>query len=170
MINTALIIPTGNEIKSGVVLDIDSPEVMRVLLQKFPKCRITRIPPVADDQDQLIQAAEEWADSGVDLIVFIGGSGGGHRYSSTLSEDYTHSALESWLDNKCSYKIFGKNGHLWCNLICGTKNRSLVINLPGPYKEARAAIKAFVNTLEENPDLKALNNAMKDAVVSQYPV
>lgn len=156
---------------SGIVTDIDSPEVMRLLVKDFPACEVTRLSPVLDVQAKIVETVEHLAAEPYDLIVLIGGSGGGHRYNATLSFDYTHSALESCLSDAESTQIYGKNGHMWCNLVCGRKSSSLVINLPGPYREAAAAMEAFLSAYARDPDdFRQINREMADAVLKQYPV
>ena len=112
---------------------------------------------------------ERCLDAGAELIVLIGGSGGGHRFSSTLGSDYTHSAMELWLDEKVSHCIYGKNGHLWSKLVCGRKGGALVVNVPGPIREAAATIAAFAATAKGTLDIRALNEAMTRALYEQYP-
>jgi molybdopterin biosynthesis enzyme len=168
-VEKAVIIPTGTEIIDGTVLDTNSPAIMNSLLRREPLCEIHRCTPVPDDLDAICGAVETWVE-GVELVVIIGGSGGGHRFSSTLSEDHTHNALESLLDEKVSREIWGKNGHLWCKLVCGKKNGTLVINVPGPHVEAKAAIEAFCGAYTTNPSgLDEINIEMIQAVLSQYP-
>ena len=169
MLETAAILPTGEEILSGVVLDTDSPEILQQLLRLEPACRVTRFRPLHDSQEeiasQLIRAARE-----ADLVVLVGGSGGGHRFSPTLGRDFTHSALAELLPGGVSREIYGKNGHLWCKLVCGFLEGALVVNLPGPFVEARAAMEAFCGTYaERGADPAALNDAMARAVLDQYP-
>ena len=83
MIDTATIIPTGDEIKAGIVFDTDSAAVVQQLVRYNPEMQITRIAPVTDEEDKIEQAIRK-AAAASDLVVLIGGSGGGHRYSSTL--------------------------------------------------------------------------------------
>jgi len=167
MIEKAAILPTGDEIRNGVVLDTDSSEAMRQLIRLNPCVRITRYPPLLDDSDDI---AEEILSAAVenDLVVLIGGSGGGHRFSSTLGKDYTHTALEAVLKEARSKELYGKNGHLWCKLVCGRIGRTLVVNLPGPFVEARAAMEAFCKN--SNADSGKINAAMAEAVLEQYPL
>jgi len=169
-VNEAVIIPTGNEIREGIVLDTNSPAVMYSLVCMEPLCLVHRETPVNDDKIAICQAIERWIEKNVGLIVLIGGSGGGHRFSSTLSEDYTHTALEEFLDEKAVQEIWGKNGHLWCKLLCGKKNGTVIVNIPGPFVEAKAAIEAFCRTYQESPsNFTRINAAMASAVLAQYP-
>lgn len=167
--NRAYIIPTGDEIAAGTVLDLDSPEVMRVLLRAFPRAQVVRIPPVTDTLDGIIEALNGCLREGAELIVLIGGSGGGHRYVKTLGQDFTHTALEAWLEERAVREIWGKNGHLWSKLICGRREGTLVINIPGPFTEASAAIQAFVRVYARGGSLEELNAAIVAAVIDQYP-
>ena len=97
------IVPTGEEIREGVVLDLDSVEIMSQLLRFNPGVNVTRISPLPDDETRIFQAVQELAERGPSLIVLIGGSGGGHRHSKSLGKDYTHSALD------VSYNRYLKN-------------------------------------------------------------
>ena len=169
LINKAVIIPTGDELKSGIVLDTDSPMIMQVIPSINNNCNIIRNKPVKDAESAITNCIRSYAEQDVDLIVLIGGSGGGHRHSSTLGKDFTHSSLDSVLDIKHTTELYGKNGHLWSKIVCGIINKTVVINVPGPYQEARAAIEAFKRAFEENKeDLKLINARMAEAVKLQY--
>lgn len=171
MINKAVIIPTGDEIMTGIVLDTDSPMIMQTLLAMNGKCIITRHEPVADIENKISDTIKSFLGQDADLIVLIGGSGGGHRYSSTLGKDFTHSSLESILHEKHSTELYGKNGHMWSKLICGIIDKTVIINVPGPYQEAKAAIEAFRKSYEEGEkDLKKINMNMTEAVKEQYSI
>ena len=45
----------------------------------------------------------------------------------------------------------------------------LLINVPGPFHEARAAMEAFIAAAGQGGGLKEINQAMAEAVFSQYP-
>ena len=169
MFKKATIIPTGDELNAGIVLDTDSPMLMQTLLGINGGAQITRLAPVVDKETLIIDTIKDIAIDGSDLIVMIGGSGGGHRYSSTLGKDYTHSSLEQILENQFFQEMYGKNGHMWCKLVIGKIGETLVINVPGPFDEAKAAITAFKSayTKDEN-DLKEINRAMMEAVKAKY--
>lgn len=169
VITRAFIIPTGDEIKNGTVLDLDSAKVLESLVKLSPEMVVTRLAPVVDVEANIVGTMESCLDAGAELIVLIGGSGGGHRFSSTLGSDYTHSAMELWLDEKVSHCIYGKNGHMWSKLVCGRKGGALVINVPGPIREAVATIAAFAESAREGRDIRAINEAMTRALYAQYP-
>lgn len=169
MIHRAVIIPTGDEILSGTVLDTDSPEILACLTAAFPACSVCRTAPVADREDAIVHSLLCHAEQGADLIVLIGGSGGGHRHDASMTRDYTHTALDRVLEGRVCRELYGKNGHLWSRLLCGRCGKSLVINVPGPFAEARAAIRAFCAVYpgaQDNPAV--INEAMAAAVLEQY--
>ena len=166
MIEKAAILPTGDEIRNGMVLDTDSSEVMRQLVRLNPCVWITRYPPLLDNSNDIAEEILSVAREN-HLVVLIGGSGGGHRFSPTLGKDYTHTALEMVLENARSKQLFGKNGHLWCKLVCGKIGGALIINLPGPFVEAKAAMEAFCKN--SGADIETINTAMAEAVLRQYP-
>ena len=164
----AAILPTGDEILSGVVQDTDGPMAADVLRRLWPDCRVAREAPVSDIQNSIRSRIEQAAAEN-DLVLLIGGSGGGHRFSSTLACDYTHSAMEELLSPCYAVSLYGKNGHLWSRLVCGRLHGTLVLNLPGPFREAQAAMQAFELAWQQGtPTLESLNRAMALAVQSQY--
>ena len=171
VIGRAYIIPTGNELREGVVLDTDSPMIMGLLCKLSPACEVTRISPVSDEQDEIVKQIRALAAKGASLIVLIGGSGGGHRHSSALSCDFTHSSMEELLRDAHSTALYGKNGHLWSKLVCGFLNSTLVINVPGPFQEAKAAMEAFVSVVQTHGfSPRQINAQMAAAVKAQFPV
>lgn len=167
--NRIWIIPTGDEIRNGVVRDLDSPMIMSEMLRIWPMAEIVRTAPVYDEMQEILNMLLSAREDGADLTVLIGGSGGGHRFSPTLGKDFSHSAMDVFLEQGASREIYGKNGHLWCRLVCGRKGKMLVINLPGPYTEAKAAIQAFSAAVCETDDVAEINRVMAEAVFSQYP-
>ncbi|MCQ4726758.1 molybdopterin-binding protein [Anaerotignum faecicola] len=169
MFKNAFIIPTGDELKAGIVLDTDSPMIMQELLSLNGGARVTRLAPVEDIETAISETVLEMHKSGADLIVLIGGSGGGHRYSTTLGRDFTHSSLENILENSISREMYGKNGHMWSKLVIGNIGGTLVFNVPGPYDEAKAAVSAFKKAYAENEtDFDAVNKRMMEAVKAKY--
>lgn len=169
VMNLIFILPTGDEIHQGIVRDIDSPEIMSQSLAAFPQAEVTRIPPVLDVEQAIVEKIKDLARRQPDLIVLIGGSGGGHRFSKSLGKDFTHTAMERYLDEHFSHEIYGKNGHMWCKLIIGKKGHTIFINVPGPYVEAKSAYEAFLTGLASGLDLKEINHTMAEAVLSLYP-
>lgn len=170
MLNSVSIIPTGNEILNGIVIDTNSPAIMQIILDNYPACKITRLVPVMDKEVEIVNAIDRCVTDMDDLIIIIGGSGGGHRYVSTLSEDYTHSAMLKYLEKYSTREIYGKNGHLWSKIVCGRKKESLIINVPGPYIEATSAIKTLIKSLMDNvDDENIICEKVANTVLSNYP-
>lgn len=169
IIDSVYILPTGDEIKQGIVLDLDAPEIMAQTVKAYPEAMVTRLCPIVDVEDTILSKIRELSDKHPDLIVLIGGSGGGHRFSNTLGKDYTHSALERFLTEYSAHEIYGKNGHLWSKLICGRKDETTIINVPGPLTEARAAYAAFLKAYEAGLSVNDISLAMAEAVYAQYP-
>jgi len=168
MINSVEILPTGDELCSSVVLDTDSPMLMQQLLKLNNNCTIRRNAVTQDTQEAITQRIRQCLLQEPDLIILIGGSGSGHLHSEGLGRDYTHAGMESLMDAYRATSLYGKNGHMWSRLVCGYIGKTLVMNVPGPYVEAQAAIKAFCEAWETEPDLNTLNNAMAAAVAKCY--
>ena len=163
------ILPTGDEIKNGIVLDLDSPEIMRQILAVYPAASIVRLTPVLDIEDSIFQEVQRTVEKGSDLLVLIGGSGGGHRFSGTLGKDFTHTALERYLSDYAEHSVYGKNGHMWTRLLCGRKNNTVIINVPGPFEEAKAAFSAYMAGEGQGKGLDEISRMMAQAVYEKYP-
>ena len=165
----AYILPTGNEILEGIVRDLDAPEMMRQIVAEWPDAEVTRTAPIIDEEDAIFKRICEAAETGADLIVLIGGSGGGHRFSKTLGRDFTHTALVRYLDEYSAREIYGKNGHMWSKLVCGKKDNALFINVPGPFQEAKAAMEACIKEMHIGAGVEDISKAMAQAVFEKYP-
>lgn len=170
MIETVEIIPTGDELKNGVVLDTDSPMLMQQLLRMNNNCTVRRWAVTRDTLEAIAERIRRCVEQEPDLVILIGGSGSGHLHSEVLGKDYTHAGMESLMDDFAATSLYGKNGHMWSRLVCGYIGKTLVMNVPGPFVEAQAAIKAFCGLweTEEIPSLSQINNAMAAAVAKCY--
>lgn len=166
--NKVLLIPTGNELCRGTVLDTNSPALMEIVLESFPCACVQRLSPVDDDPAMITKTITEYQDW--NLIILIGGSGGGKRYDPDLAADMTHLAMDSLLQEKVEKQIYGYNGHLWSRLLVGRlKGKNLIANVPGPYVEAVAAGKALIAAIAGGHDLQAISEKVVSAVLAQYP-
>lgn len=167
--NKAVIIPTGGEILDGTVLDTDSPMIQALLQKKFRNITVTVERPVEDVEDDICTQVRLAVEQGADLVIVIGGSGGGHRYSTTLAKDYTHTGLAKLLEETAITSLYGKNGHLWSRLVCGRLGSAIVFNVPGPYHEAKHAMEAVCGMDEINiSNIGAINTKIALAVQSCY--
>lgn len=170
LLNKVSILPTGNEIRSGIVIDTDSAAIMQIVLDSFPNCCVVRLEPVADNENKILESLEDRIAGKDDLVILIGGSGGGHRFVSTLGEDYTHSALTGYLNEYSWREIYGKNGHLWSKLVAGKKGETIIVNVPGPHVEAVAAAHAAIKCIKNQClDLETIAVEVAKAVLSKYP-
>ena len=66
------IIPTGNEIFNGVVIDTNSTAIMQMILEDFPRCEITREKPVIDDEIKILEKINFCVEKSSNLIIIIG--------------------------------------------------------------------------------------------------
>ena len=167
-VEKVVIIPTGDEVYNGLVLDTNSPALMEIVLEHYPQACVTRITPVIDNQAAICRTIQQYADS--DLIIVIGGSGGGKKFDRDLAADETHVALDTLLSGKVVKEIYGFNGHLWSRLLVGRiQENCLVANVPGPYTEAVAAGRALLAAVALELELPAIAGAVAEAVFAQYP-
>ena len=106
--NRIWIIPTGDEIRNGVVRDLDSPMVMSEMLRIWPMAEIVRTAPVYDEMQEILNMLLSAREDGADLTVLIGGSGGGHRFSPTLGKDFSHSAMDVFWSRELQRDLWEK--------------------------------------------------------------
>ena len=58
---------------------------------------------------------------------------------------------------------------MWSKLVCGRKGPTLVINVPGPYEEAKAAMQACLDGMLRGAGVEEISRAMAQAVFEKYP-
>lgn len=169
--HSAAIVPTGDELVAGIVVDTNGPAVRDIILRRFPDCDVLCCEPVPDSAAAIGRIVRKLA-TGHDLVVVTGGSGGGGRCDRNLAEDCTHGALAACTQGPVSREIYGPNGHLWCNIVVGSCDGALVFNVPGPGVEAVAAAAAAIECLEDDVpvDRDFLADRIAEAVVNQYPI
>ena len=73
MISKAFILPTGNEIKDGTVLDLDCPKILEKLVKLNPEMVVVRQAPVVDVEKNIVEAMRRCVEDGAELIVLVGG-------------------------------------------------------------------------------------------------
>ena len=170
MIKYVEIIPTGDELKNGVVLDTDSPMLMQHLLRINNDCTVRRWAVTRDTIEAITERIRQCVAQEPDLVILIGGSGSGHLHSEVLGKDYTHAGMERLMDDFAATSLYGKNSHMWSRLVCGYIGKTLVMNVPGPFVEAQAAMEAFCELWEtgKTVSLEDINNAMASAVAKCY--
>lgn len=169
LLNNVVIIPTGNEILNGIVIDTNSPAIMQIILENYPTCEVTRLKPIKDSEKEIIEVLDACVNKKYDMVIIIGGSGGGHRFVLSLSEDYTHTAMLKFLNSYNAVEIYGKNGHLWSKIVCGNRDSTRILNVPGPYVEAISAVKALVACCKDGvEDNKTICENVSESVILNY--
>lgn len=163
-----VIIPTGDEIKKGIVLDTNSPAIMQLVLGYRPTCRIIRSVPPVDIKEEIQKELRLWG-KGDGIIFLTGGSGGGRVFDSDLAVDCTHAAVAELLGDSESIDIIGGNGHLFARIVVGRFEDKLVVTLPGPNAEALSGARAALENLSPAIDCKLIARKVAEAVVAQYP-
>ena len=163
------LIPTGDEVVSGLIIDTDSPALMGEALRRWPGSSILRHPPVKDSEDGITGAVKEQVEAGAWLVVIIGGSGGGHRFTDTLAPDYSCGALRALFPEAATGEVWGSNGHLFSAMSVARHDGGWAINVPGPQAEAVAAFRAAVDGIESGREPDRIAEEMAKAVARQYP-
>lgn len=164
-----VIIPTGDEIKKGTVLDTNSPRIMELVLSSWPACRIIRSIPPVDVKEEIQKEIQSWG-KGKGIIFLTGGSGGGKTFNDGLAVDCTHMAVGEFLPDSESVEIIGSNGHLFAKIVVGIFQDKLVVTLPGPTVEAISGANAVLENLSEHMDCKQLAKKVAQAILARYPV
>ncbi|ABB15061.1 molybdopterin-binding protein [Carboxydothermus hydrogenoformans] len=168
-IEEVVIIPTGGEIKQGIVLDTNSPKLMELILKKWPDCKVIRTPPPEDDISAIQKEVKKWGKC-KGIIFITGGAGGGKKFNSGLTVDCTHVAVLELIQNAESVEIHGSNGHLLAKIVVGKYEEKVIITLPGPTVEAVSGAKAALKVLDKGLlDCKVIAFEVADAIFSQYP-
>lgn len=162
-------IPTGDEVVSGLIIDTDSPALMGEALRRWPGSSIFRHPPVKDAEDAITDAVREQVESGAWLVVIIGGSGGGHRFTDTLAPDYSCGALKGLFPDAATGEVWGSNGHLFSAMSVARHEGGWAMNVPGPQAEAVAAFRAAIDGIEAGRKPEDIAREMAVAVAGQYP-
>ncbi len=169
------LIPTGEEILSGMVTDTNSPEIMKKILERHPDHKVCRAFPCPDDKEKILSAINEGFSNNYDLIVVMGGSGGGKKYNESYNPDKSHSAIIDYTsENSGAYhfiEIYGSNNHLFAKIVFSNLSEGKIINIPGPYQEAMAAIDVIINRLEQiiSYDYSFILNKLAESILKTYP-
>ncbi|MFP4579952.1 MAG: molybdopterin-binding protein [Candidatus Sumerlaeia bacterium] len=169
--NKVAILPTGDEIQSGIVADTNSPAIAELVTRIFPDLEPVILKAAADSEEDLESIFGRIIKEGYALCIPIGGSGGGRRFDPRLSKDCTHEVMESTLDRIAFREIYGSNGHLWSRLVVGQAGDTYFFNVPGPWAEAIPAAEAGLRWFakEDSTDLDGWVETVAAAVRAQYP-
>lgn len=165
-----VIIPTGDEIRRGLVVDTNSPKIMELIIAKWPDCKVVRTTPPEDNKEMIQKEIKYWG-KGAGIIFLTGGAGGGKVFNSGLSVDCTHIAAIELMQDSESTEIYGSNGHLLAKIVAGKFEDKLIITLPGPTVEAVNGAKAALEALtgRDNISYREIVTKVAQAICEQYP-
>ncbi len=169
IISCVSLIPTGSEVASGVIIDTDSPALMQLALERWPGCLVKRLSPESDDEAAISSSIRDEVGLGSQLVIVIGGSGGGRAFAATLAPDMSHRGIKQVFPEASVSEIWGSNGHLFCEMLVARHDAGWVINVPGPLPEAVAACRAAMDAIIDGLEPDYIVRRMADAVVAQYP-
>lgn len=160
-----LLIPTGNEILSGTISDENTPEISKLIIEKFPGSTIKKLRPLDDDEMVISNTLNSVLNENYDFIIFIGGTGGGHRYNNLFGKDLVQSAIgNKFKDN--FREFYGDNGHLFSRISLHKTKNSTILNLPGPQDECIPLAKIFIDNINESE--KFILDLMEKKLIEIY--
>lgn len=113
MFKKAVIIPTGDELASGIVLDTDSPAIMGQLLAINGNAFVARCAPVVDKEASITETVRDFSHRDSTLLCLLGAAAADIRYSSTLGKVSRTRPLTVFLQTSMSASCTAKTG------ICG---------------------------------------------------
>lgn len=169
--NRAVLIPTGDEILDGTVRDANSPAIERALRAAYPGCHVVRMRPCRDRRDDIRSALDRALADSPDLVVLIGGTGGGGTCAPALARDLTSQTVAERLSEAESTELRAANAHLLSKIVVGSEGRTKVLTVPGPHVEAVAAVDAAIGALlTGDATSREICRRIAQAVLEQYPV
>jgi len=127
----AAVLTVSDKGSRGERIDQSGPALVRFLAER--NVEIAAVSLVADEQPLIAQALRQWSDSGeADLILTTGGTGLSPR-------DVTPEATQQVLDRTIpgfseamrAASLAKTPAAMISRALCGTRNRTLIINLPG---------------------------------------
>lgn len=158
-----IIIPTGDEILEGIVVDQNSPILAGMIIKKLPGSSIMRSKPAPDSKDGLLEIINQNLNKNPDYLIITGGTGGGNNFSETLSKDIVYDVLKNHFNTIYSRNIYGRNGHLFSTLTIAVENNTTILSLPGPKDECTKLFEVFLENIDE--DYEITIDKLKDKLI-----
>ena len=140
-------------------VDEAGPIVKKILINAGYEAEKITIGP--DEEKLIIDALNGAVNSNFDLIVTTGGTGFSKR---DITPECTKKVIDKEAPGIAEYMRQSSmqitKRAMLSRGVCGLKNNSLIINLPGSEKAARENLEAIIETIEHG--LKMLNNSVND--------
>ena len=142
------VITMSDRASRGEYEDLSGPEIVRLLKEAYPDCRIrTKIIP--DDRDELLKAFNEAEDD--DFILTTGGTGLSPRdITPDVSREYCDLELPGIAEilRLESYKETPQA--MISRGYAGLKGRTIIVNFPGSVKAVRLCTKVLIPVMEHS--------------------
>lgn len=142
-----IIIPTGDEILKGLVVDQNSPIIAGMIIKAIPGSTIFRTKPASDNKEHILSIIRQNLSKKPDYIIITGGTGGGKKFSDQLSKDLVHDVLKENFQDIHYRNIFGQNGHLFSTLTIANSENTKILSLPGPKDECTSLFRLFLKNM-----------------------
>lgn len=125
-----------------------SGEVIRKVLSQFG-ARIVEHAIVPDEKESIVGRLTEWADKGgIDIIVTTGGTGLAPRdVTPEATLDVIDKAIPGFSEAMRAKGIKKTPHAMLSREVCGTRNKSIIINLPGSPKAVGECLPVIIPAL-----------------------
>jgi molybdopterin adenylyltransferase len=143
----------------GQMTDTAGPAVVEFLRAQWPDAEIeTALLP--DEEDAIVAILEQFASDHAALVVTVGGTGFGPR-------DRTPEATRRVIDRDAPglaelmrSQGAAQNKFAWLSrAVCGLKDATLIVNLPGSHRGARESLTTILPLLKHAIDVAAGGHA-----------
>ncbi len=109
---------------------------------------VARRAVVPDERERIAKTLREWADAGIDLALTTGGTGLGPR---DVTPEATRSVIEREVPGLAEVMRAESLKHtvhgMLSRAVCGTRGRTLIVNLPGSPKGVEENLQAIMEAL-----------------------
>jgi len=125
-----------------------SGEIIREIMSEFG-ARVTGYAIVPDDKGLIAERLTEWADKGgVDMIITTGGTGLAPRdVTPEATLDVIDKTIPGFSEAMRAESLKKTPHAMLSREVCGTRNKTIIINLPGSPKAVRECLSVILPAL-----------------------
>lgn len=140
---------------AGTMADTAGPAVVGLLRNAWPQAEVETA-LLADDEDAIAAALQNFADRGAALVLSVGGTGLGSR-------DRTPEGTRRVIDREApglaeAMRARGaeRNPYAWLSRgVAGLRGATLIVNLPGSKRGAEESLEAILPLLRHGVEIAA---------------